>query len=226
MGRRIDIVTGLLLAALTAALAAGALLSSDIAVRDWVDSHRPRPAYLAARVFNFLGQGSLLALASLVAAVWLMRRYRSVRPLLPVAVVYVGLILVIGPLKLLTDRVAPHHPSGSAEFFTGGMSYPSGHLANTVVWYGLLTVLLGGVLGPTARRWLRIVPPVVVGVTVTYLGYHWLTDGFAGLFAGVLLDRALRRIDWNRVPLPSGVRKWSHDVPELSPVGRAAPSLR
>jgi membrane-associated phospholipid phosphatase len=213
--RRTDVLLGLLLAALTAALAAGALLSVDIAVRDWVDSHRPPVLYWTARVLNYLGQGWLLQLLSLAAALWLVRRTHSLRPLLPVVVAYVALVVLIGPVKVLTDRVAPHHESGAAEFFTGGMSYPSGHVANTIVWYGVLSLLLGGVLGRTARRWLRIVPPVIVFVVTTYLGFHWLTDSIAGLFAGLLLDRALRRVDWNRIPLPSRVRMWSHEVPDL-----------
>jgi membrane-associated phospholipid phosphatase len=224
--RRTDIVLGLLLVALTVALLAGALLSVDVGVRDWVDGHRPPPLYWTARVLNYLGQGGLLQVASLLAALWVVRRHRSLRPLLPVVAAYVGLLFLIGPIKVLTDRVAPHGPSGSAEFFTGGMSYPSGHVANTIVWYGVLSLLLGSVLGPAARRWLRILPPVIVFVITTYLGFHWLTDSIAGLFAGLLLDRALRRVDWNRVPLPSRVRMWAHEVPELSPAPGAGPSLR
>ncbi|GIJ51611.1 hypothetical protein Val02_84970 [Virgisporangium aliadipatigenens] len=226
MRRRTDVLLGLLLAALTAALAAGALLSVDIAVRDWVDSHRPPVLYWTARVLNYLGQGWLLQLMSLAAALWLVRRERSIRPLLPVAAAYVSLVALVGPVKVLTDRVAPHHESGAAEFFTGGMSYPSGHVANSIVWYGVLALLLGGVLSPAARRWLRILPPVVVLVITTYLGFHWLTDSIAGLFAGLLLDRVLRRIDWNRLWLPPPVRKWSHDVPELAPERSAGPGLR
>ena len=40
----------------------------------------------------------------------------------------------------------------------------------------------------------RVVPPVLVGATFSYLGYHWLTDIVAGLLLGGLLELVLRRI--------------------------------
>ncbi len=223
-GWLVDVLLLVLLAALTGALAAGAgaLLDADLWVRDLVDAHRPPPAYRTARALNYLGQGGpLLTLAGL-AALWLVRRTRSVRPLLPVVVAYAALVLLVGPVKLVTDRVAPHHPSGVADLFTGGMSYPSGHVANSIVWYGVLALLLREVLPAAARRALRIGPPLIVAIVTTYLGYHWLTDTVAGLLAGLLLDRALRRVDWNAPPLhrlPGGgrlaARGWTNPVPHL-----------
>jgi membrane-associated phospholipid phosphatase len=47
-----------------------------------------------------------------------------------------------------------------------------------------------------ARRFVRWLPPVVVGVTATYLGHHWLTDMAAGICLGVLIARALARVPW------------------------------
>src|SRR5688572_24422895 len=73
-GWLVDVLLLVLLAALTAALAAGALLDLDIAVRDWVDAHRPQPWYVAARALNYLGQGGALVVVALLAAAWLARR--------------------------------------------------------------------------------------------------------------------------------------------------------
>ena len=42
---------------------------------------------------------------------------------------------------------------------------------------------------------LRLAPPVLVGATFVYLGYHWLTDILAGLLLGVFLGRVLARLD-------------------------------
>ena len=138
------------------------------------------------------------------------------RPLLPVVCAYLLLMAVVGPVKVLTDRAAPHKPEDVAhreEFFSGGMSYPSGHTANTVVWYGVLVLLLAALLPaalpPAARLALRLGPPLIVAVVTTYLGFHWLTDTVAGLIAGLLLDRLLRRVRWDDVPLhrlPGGRR--------------------
>ena len=80
-------------------------------------------------------------------------------------------------------------------------SYPSGHLVVALVWYGVLALLLTGVL---PGRWLRVVrgvPPVVLFVTTVYLSFHWLTDTVAGLLLGLLLYRLLIRVPWNTMPL-------------------------
>lgn len=217
-------------AALTAAVAAGWTHGLDLAVRDWSDSHRPTPAYVIARILNLLGQGSPLAIVAALLAGLLAWRTHSLRPVLPVVAAYLLLMAVVGPVKVLTDRAAPHKPEGTPhreEFFSGGMSYPSGHTANTVVWYGVLVMLLAALLTtamrPAARRALRLAPPVLVAVVTTYLGFHWITDTVAGLIAGVLLYRLLRRVPWDDLPLhrvPGGrrlaARGWLGKVPDLA----------
>ena len=57
------------------------------------------------------------------------------------------------------------------------MSYPSGHVANALVWYGVIALLLGALLrsldrpplsdGPTWRS--GSLPPAIVFCTTTYL---------------------------------------------------------
>jgi membrane-associated phospholipid phosphatase len=228
-GWLVDVVLLLLLAGLTAALAAGYLLDLDVAVRDWADAHRPAAAWWVVRVLNFAGQGALLLVLALAAAVWVAWRHRSVRPLLPVAAAYLGLAGFVGLFKVLTDRAAPHLPAATAhreELFSGGLSYPSGHVANTIVWYGVLVLLVGSGW-PAAARWgVRLALPALVALTNTYLAFHWLTDTVAGVLAGVLLDRALRRVDWNAVPLPRWLRErgWAGRVAELDrdPAGSPA----
>jgi membrane-associated phospholipid phosphatase len=225
-----DAVLVLALAALTGAVAAGIFHGLDLATRDWVDSHRPTPAYVIARALNYLGQGTPLAILAMGLAVLLAWRVHSVRPVLPVLAAYVLLVFAVGPMKVLTDRAAPHKPEGVAnreDFLSGGMSYPSGHTANTVVWYGvlvlLLTALAPAAMRPAARLAVRLGPPVVVAVVTTYLGFHWLTDTVAGLIAGVVLDRLLRRVDWDAVPLHRipgsrrlAERGWFGNVPDLA----------
>lgn len=229
-GWLVDAVLVALFAALTATVAAGWTHGLDLAVRDWSDSHRPTAAYVIARGLNLLGQGSPLAVIALVLAIVLAWRVHSVRPVLPVLSAYLLLMLTVGPVKVLTDRAAPHKPEGTPhreEFFSGGMSYPSGHTANTIVWYGVLVLLLAALLPavrqPAARLALRLGPPAAVAVVTTYLGFHWITDTVAGLIAGALLDRLLRRIDWDAVPLhrlPGGrwlaARGWLGRAPDLA----------
>lgn len=219
----------LLLAALvglTVALARGHLLGVDRAVADWSDAHRPTVAYWLARVFNYLGQGTPLTLLTAGLGVLLATRVRSVRPVLPPVTAFILTNLTIGPLKLWTDRAAPSAsvkkpylpPADTVLLFHTdgqyGVSYPSGHVANTVVWYGVLALLLipllrsyGRAVPAALRPVIRLVPPVVVFTTTTYLGWHWLTDSVAGLLLGLLLDRLLHRVPWDGLRLPAALSK-------------------
>ena len=104
------------------------------------------------------------------------------------------------------------HPE---RFGLGGQSYPSGHLVNALVWYGILALLLSPWLTPLLWRLVRIVPPVVLTLTTVYLGYHWLTDTVAGILLGVFLDRLLRRIPWDEIPLGQRLRASGWDRPAL-----------
>ena len=208
---------GLLVAgfvALTVALAQrSSLLRLDLAVRDLADAHRPDWAYLTARVFNYLGQGGqvLLPLA-LLAAGWMARRKHSVRPLLPVIGAFVVTYLTIGPLKLWADRLAASNkedPHPELLFHDPvGMSYPSGHVVNAIVWYGVLAILLASTISANQRRVVRYLAPAIVLFTTTYLSFHWMTDGIAAIMLGVLLDRLLRRVPWDTVPLGRRLTKW------------------
>lgn len=213
--------------ALTVALADGRLLGLDRAVADWSAAHRPAPAHWVALGLNLLGQGTPLTLIAAGLAVLLGRRTGSVRPLLPVAAAFLVTGLTVKPLKLWTDRAAPsasvkepHLPEADAvQLFhtpgTYGQSYPSGHVANAIVWYAVLALLLAALLRTLGRdvphRWiigLRVVPPLVVLGTTTYLSFHWLTDSVAGLLLGLLLYRLLYRVPWDDLPLPAPARRF------------------
>ena len=217
-GWQVDLALLAGFAALTVALARGHLLALDVAVADWVDTHRPTPLYVVLRVLNYLGQGGqvlmpiAIVLAGLVA--W---RMRSVRPLLVFAAVFVLTAVTIGPLKVWLDRAAPHFEGPEREILFNpaasgplAMSYPSGHVANALAWYGVIAVLLGALLraldrpplSPRAYAALRVLPPAIVFFTTTYLAFHWITDSVAGLLPGLLLTRLLARIPWDAIPLP------------------------
>jgi membrane-associated phospholipid phosphatase len=182
-------------AALTAALAAGAFLDIDIAVRDWCDTHRPEPLRLAAKAAYFLGSANLIAPALLALAVPIAVRDRTPGPVLRVLVTAAASYVVVVPLKILTDRSAPHAPWHDAvEIFANdaGWSYPSGHVVNTVIWYPVLVLLLERLrrrpLSARVRYGILVSPVVIVFVAVTYLGFHWLTDCVAGLLLGLALS--------------------------------------
>jgi membrane-associated phospholipid phosphatase len=209
--------------AVTAALASGLLLDLDLAVRDWVGGHRPPAIYWTARLLNYLGQGGwLLTPVALALAVAVGLRARSVRPLLVVGAAFALTYLTIGPLKIWADRAAPRStlpPEESVQIFNDlppgeyDLSYPSGHVANAIVWYGVIALLLAalaaGRLAPALVRLVRLAPPAIVLATTTYLNFHWLTDGLAALLLGLFLDRLLARVPWDDLPLPRRLHRWS-----------------
>lgn len=217
--RRDLLLIGLFLAAfgaLTVALAAGGpLIDLDLAVRGWSESHRPRAAELAAETLNRLGQGgALLALSAALAGVLALRR-RSWWPLLYLGSAVVLLVPTVLAIKAVTQRGAPSSPLPpettvalmgplpAGEYAAG---YPSGHLVNAVVWYGVILALATALLRAYGRgeppAWLRhtvrVAPVVIVLITSTYLSFHWLTDGLAGLALGLAIDRALHLVRWQR----------------------------
>ncbi|MFI5932545.1 phosphatase PAP2 family protein [Actinoplanes sp. NPDC051494] len=194
--------------ALTVALARGHLLATDVAIADWVSAHRPAPLYWTLRVLNYLGQGGqVLMPVALVLTALLFWRMRSWRALVPFASVFVLTYVTIGPLKIWLDRAAPgfvgpdreilFNPAASGQY---SVSYPSGHVANALAWYFIIAVLLNALLfaplSPRVYLTLRVVPPVVVFITTTYLAFHWITDSIAGLLLGLLLARLLSRVPW------------------------------
>lgn len=203
-------------AALTVALARGHLLALDRHVADWADAHRPAALYWPARVLNYLGQGGqvLMPVAAVLAALATWRR-RSIKPPLAFVAAFVLTYVTIGPLKLWLHRAAPHFSGPDrARLFnpaaTGAdaLSYPSGHVANALVWYGVIALLLAALvtLSPAVYRLLRVVPPAIVFATTTYLAFHWLTDSLAGLAIGLILTRALARLPLALPPPSAGVR--------------------
>lgn len=201
-------------AALTVALARGHLLATDVAVADWADAHRPAPLYWILRVFNYLGQGGqvLMPLAIILAGL-AARRLRSIRPLLLFAGGFVLTYVTIGPLKFWLDRAAPHFGGADREILFNpaasgdlAMSYPSGHVANAIVWYFVIVTLLNLVLrrplSVRATLVLRVAPPAIVFLTTTYLAFHWITDSVAGLLLGLVLERIMARVPWGLRPTP------------------------
>jgi hypothetical protein len=204
-------------AVLTAGLAAGGpLVELDLAVQGWVDAHRPGAADTAARMLNLLGQGAPLLGASGVLALWWgARRWRRAarwwRAAVPLAYVAAAAVLAVPSvlaIKAVTARGAPSSelPPEQTVMLPGELpageyasGYPGGHVVNTVVWYGVLLVLVTGLLrayerpGPprAVRLGVRTAPPAIVLATTTYLSFHWFTDGLAGLVLGLLIDRLL-----------------------------------
>ncbi|MEV3937648.1 phosphatase PAP2 family protein [Glycomyces sp. NPDC049804] len=190
-----------------------ALIDLDIWIRDLSDANRPDWANFIAIQTNRLGQGGLLGGIALGIAAILAWRGRNVRPLIAFLAAYAMAGAVLA-LKYTLPRVYPHWPEASnppyadaaqAVLFSGlepSGAYPSGHVLNTIIWYGFIVFLVGTRWHPALRRAFLILPPIIVTFSTTYLGFHWFTDTPAGLCIGIVILRTVQRIPWDTVELP------------------------
>ena len=118
----------------------------------------------------------------------------ALRLVLAVAVLTAG----IYAMKYGTGRTAPAFP-GSYFFHDDGASFPSGHVANAVVMWGVArwqAVRYG--LSATVQRvlwWLSIAGPLVTGAAMVSLDYHWVTDAVVGAAAGIVLLGVVHALD-------------------------------
>ncbi|MCZ2849006.1 phosphatase PAP2 family protein [Modestobacter sp. VKM Ac-2978] len=137
----------------------------------------------------------LVVLAGLVG--WLAVRQRTLVPLVRVVVALALLTTVVYAFKWGTGRTAPAFPGSF--FHTDGASYPSGHVANAVLMWGVArwqAVEFGLPAGVQRATWLlSVLGPVATGVAMVALDFHWVTDAVVGLAVGLLLLGVVHALD-------------------------------
>ena len=187
VGVTVDLLTG------------GVLEALDLRVAAVVDGWDLRNSAFYWPVWVFTqagGRGTvLIVLAGLVA--WTALRRRTLVPALRIVVALVLLTAVVYAFKWGTGRTAPEYPGSF--FHRDGSSYPSGHVTNAVLMWGVArwqAVEFG--LPARAQRafWaLAVLGPFVTGVTMVALNFHWVTDVVVGLAVGVLLLGVVHALD-------------------------------
>ncbi len=138
----------------------------------------------------------LVVLAGLVGYLGWTRR--TVLPLLRVVLAVVLLTATVYAVKYGTGRTAPRYP-GSYFFHADGASFPSGHVANAVLMWGVArwqAVEYG--LPLRVQRtfwWLSVVGPVLTGLSMISLNFHWVTDAVVGAAVGIVLLGVVHALD-------------------------------
>jgi membrane-associated phospholipid phosphatase len=165
-------------------------------VSDW--GLQDSAAYPLVWVLTQLG-GRVAILVVLLALVgYLAWRRGAWLPLLRVVVAVGVLTAGIYAIKHGTGRTAPAFP-GSYFFHDDGASFPSGHVANAVLMWGVArwqAVEYG--LPAVVQRvfwWLAVAGPLVTGVAMVSLDYHWVTDAVVGAAAGIVLLGVVHALD-------------------------------
>jgi membrane-associated phospholipid phosphatase len=189
-------VTGLVTADL---LLHGVLERLDLRVSELVSDWQlsESAAYPAVWLVTQLGgRGAiLLVLAGLVG--WLAWSRRTWVPLRRVLLALAVLTVAVYAAKYATGRTAPAYPG--SYFFSDGESYPSGHVANAVLMWGVARWLAVQHGLPSAVQrafwWLSLVGPVATGLAMVALDFHWVTDAVVGGAVGVVLLGVVHALD-------------------------------
>jgi membrane-associated phospholipid phosphatase len=180
-------------------LTRGWLERMDLRVSEVVSSWdlRHSDGYWPVWVFTQAGGRGfiLIVLAGLVG--WLWWRERTVLPLLRVVLALVLLTAVVYAFKWGTGRTAPAYPGSF--FHRDGASYPSGHVANAVLMWGVArwqAVQFGLPDRVQRATWvLSLLGPVATGVAMVALDFHWVTDAVVGGAVGLLLLGVVHLLD-------------------------------
>jgi membrane-associated phospholipid phosphatase len=190
-------VTGVVTADL---LARGRLERLDLRVSEVVSSwdlkDSPATYWPVWCVTQFGGRGFILiVLAGLVG--FLTWRRRTLLPLVRVLVALALLTAVVYGFKYGMGRTAPSYPGSF--FHRDGASFPSGHVANAVLMWGVArwqAVDFG--LPPRVQQLFRLLSiggPVLAGVAMVSLDFHWITDAVVGAAVGLLLLGVVHALD-------------------------------
>jgi undecaprenyl-diphosphatase len=173
--------------------------------------------------YVMFGQRGPATLLALPVFFWLAWRERSTRPLVMLATALVLLNVTVGVVKYATGRMGPLHQNKVHDIFVGGNIYPSGHVSNAVVLYGLLAMLV-----PRFRKTTVVLAVwlcVSVGLGTLYLRTHWFSDVLAGWLAGSLVLLSLPSVmptaqRWTNAGIGWLRKRWQtvHETARIAPI--------
>ncbi len=155
------------------------------------DIERPRftgfTNFLILRIDD-LGLRWITAVVLLITATLISRRFKSWRPLNLSILSLIFLNVFVGAAKIGFGRCKAKEDFDVC-MFTDGMAYPSGHISNALVTWGLFAYII---FRYTHRApfeglklyWLVAVITIAVGVVSLLRNTHWFTDLIGGMFIG------------------------------------------
>jgi len=148
-------------------------------------------------VTQFGGRATILVVLAVLVGYLAWSRH-TLLPLVRVLVALALLTSVVYAIKLGTGRTAPGFP-GSFFFHSDGESFPSGHVANAVLMWGVARWQAVDYDLPLPVQqmfwWLSVVGPIATGLAMVSLDFHWVTDAVVGAAVGILLLGVVHALD-------------------------------
>jgi membrane-associated phospholipid phosphatase len=144
-----------------------------------------KPAWYA---LTLLGQRGTVLVLTAPLVCWFCLRIRGLEPAVRYLVAVISLVVIVTVLKSTVTRLPPAAVPGVPG---PSDSFPSGHVANATLVWGLVAwcAIRAAAPVPVVRTLgaLRVFAPLAVIVGMTALDYHWLSDFVAGLCIGIAL---------------------------------------
>ncbi|WP_245160316.1 phosphatase PAP2 family protein [Blastococcus sp. CT_GayMR20] len=197
--------------AMVVSLLVAALVTTDLLTLGWLERMDLRVAETVAdwqlkdsaayplvwAVTQVGGRVTILVVLTVLVGYLAWRRHTWL-PLARVLVALTLLTVVVYSIKHGTGRTAPGFP-GSYWFHEDGASFPSGHVANAVLMWGVArwqAVEYGLPLRVQRAFWvLSIAGPALTGLAMVSLNFHWVTDAVVGAAVGVVLLGVVHALD-------------------------------
>lgn len=180
-------------------LGRGVVERIDLRVSEHVSSWglRGSAAYWPLWAVTQLGGRAFLLTVLLGLVGYLAVRRRTLLPLVRLLLALALLTAVVYAFKYGAGRTAPSYPGSF--FHRDGASFPSGHVANAVLMWGLARWQAVEYRLPTAAqrlfRVLSVAAPAVTAVTMIALDFHWTTDALVGAAVGIVLLGVVHLLD-------------------------------
>ena len=173
-------------AALEDVMEGDGIIGADPVVQRFLVQHRTPALTDSFRAITHLGGATVIVPVALVVVVLLLwRRQRLLAFGLVLAAG--GTAVLVGAIKVLVDRGRPAPIDRLAS--ASGASFPSGHSAVAIAFYGALAWI---VVKPLPGRGVRIVVcagalalGMLIGFSRVYLGVHWASDVLSGWLLGL-----------------------------------------
>jgi undecaprenyl-diphosphatase len=162
------------------------IVGADPGVQRFLVQHRTPELNDVFRVVTRLGSPAVIIAAAVVVVVLLVwRRHRVLA--LGLVLATVGTAVLVAVVKALVDRQRP--PPIDRVTAATGSSFPSGHSAEAIAFYGALAwivvMLIAGRRARIAACAAALALGLLVGFSRAYLGVHWASDVMSGWLVGL-----------------------------------------